>query len=88
MKMKKNYKKENNTLKNEVSSLKKIIKDDLYKGFLNQLSEKEKISSLEKTIKRLRNNNKDLKERIKELEGNNRRTVRIRKIKNNNDTIK
>lgn len=81
MKMKKNYKKENNTLKNEVSSLKKIIKDDLYKGFLNQLSEKEKISSLEKANKRLRKNNKDLKERIKELEGNNGRTVRIRKNK-------
>lgn len=81
MKMKKNYKKENNTLKNEVSSLKKIIKDDLYKGFLNQLSEKEKISSLEKANKRLRKNNKDLKERIKDLEGNNGRTVRIRKNK-------
>lgn len=79
--MKKNYKKENNTLKNEVSSLKKIIKDDLYKGFLNQLSEKEKISSLEKANKRLRKNNKDLKERIKELEGNNGRIVRIRKNK-------
>lgn len=81
MKMKKNYKKENNTLKNEVSSLKKIIKDDLYKGFLNQLSEKEKINSLEQTNKRLRKNNKDLKERIKELEGNNGRTIRIRKNK-------
>lgn len=81
MKMKKNYKKENNTLKNEVSSLKKIIKDDLYKGFLNQLSEKEKISSLEKTIKRLRNSNKVLKERLKELEVKNGRTVRIRKNK-------
>lgn len=81
MKMIKNYKKEINTLKNEVSSLKKIIKDDLYKGFLNQLSEKEKISSLEKTIKRLKNSNKALKERVKELEGNNGRTVRIRKNK-------
>lgn len=77
----KNYKKEINTLKNEVSSLKKIIKDDLYKGFLNQLSEKEKINSLEQTNKRLRKNNKDLKERIKELEGNNGRTIRIRKNK-------
>ena len=77
----KNYKKEINTLKNEVSSLKKIIKDDLYKGFLNQLSEKEKISSLEKTIKRLRNSNKVLKERLKELEEKNGRTVRIRKNK-------
>lgn len=81
MKMMKNYKKEINTLKNEVSSLKKIIKDDLYKSFLNQLSEKEKISSLEKTVKRLKNSNKDLKERIRELEGNNGRTVRIRKNK-------
>lgn len=81
MKMMKNYKKEINTLKNEVSCLKKIIKDDLYKGFLNQLSEKEKISSLEKTIKRLRNSNKVLKERLKELEGKNGRTVRIRKNK-------
>ena len=81
MKMKKNYKKENNTLKNEVSSLKKIIKDDLYKGFLNQLSDKEKISSLEKTVKRLKNSNKDLKERIRELEGTNGRSVRIRKNK-------
>ena len=77
----KNYKREINTLRNEVSSLKKIIKDDLYKGFLNQLSEKEKINSLEQTNKRLRKNNKDLKERIKELEGNNGRTVRIRKNK-------
>ena len=58
----KNYKREINTLRNEVSSLKKIIKDDLYKGFLNQLSEKEKINSLEQTNKRLRKNNKDLKE--------------------------
>ncbi len=81
MKMMKNYKKENNTLKNEVSSLKKIIKDDLYKGFLNQLSEKEKINSLEQANKRLRKNNKDLKERIKELEGKNGRTIRIRKNK-------
>ena len=81
MKMMKNYKKEINTLKNEVSSLRKIIKDDLYKGFLNQLSEKEKINSLEQTNKRLRKNNKDLKERIKELEGNNGRTIRIRKNK-------
>ena len=81
MKLMKNYKKEINTLKNEVSSLKKIIKDDLYKGFLNQLSEKEKINSLEQTNKRLRKNNKDLKERIKELEGNNGRTIRIRKNK-------
>ena len=81
MKMMKNYKKEINTLKNEVSSLRKIIKDDLYKDFLNQLSEKEKISSLEKTVKRLKNSNKNLKERIKELEGNNGRTVRIRKNK-------
>lgn len=77
----KNYKREINTLRNEVSSLKKIIKDDLYKGFLNQLSEKEKINSLEQTNKRLRKNNKDLKERIKELEGNNGRTIRIRKNK-------
>lgn len=80
-KIMKNYKREINTLRNEVSSLKKIIKDDLYKGFLNQLSEKEKINSLEQTNKRLRKNNKDLKERIKELEGNNGRTIRIRKNK-------
>ena len=80
-KIMKNYKREINTLRNEVSSLRKIIKDDLYKGFLNQLSEKEKINSLEQTNKRLRKNNKDLKERIKELEGNNGRTIRIRKNK-------
>lgn len=60
-----NYKKIN-TLENEVNSLKETIKDELYKEFMNKLSEAQETTRLKKENKKLRLKIKELKAIIKE----------------------
>lgn len=60
-----NYKKIN-TLENEVNSLKETIKDELYKEFMNKLSEAKETTRLKQENKKLRLKVKELKAIIKE----------------------
>ena len=54
-----------NTLENKVEELEGIIKDELYKVFMEKLSEPAKMERLIEENKRLRKKNKLLKEIIK-----------------------
>ena len=54
-----------NTLENKVEELESIIKDELYKVFMEKLSEPAKMERLIEENKRLRKKNKLLKEIIK-----------------------
>lgn len=51
-----------NTLENENDTLRKIMKDELWKAFINKLGEPEE-------IERLRTENKRLRAKINELKG-------------------
>ena len=57
-----------NILENENGILKETIKNELYKDFINKLSEPEKMARLEKENTILRKHNKKLKNKLKELE--------------------
>lgn len=59
-----------NTLENKVEELESIIKDELYKIFMEKLSEPAKMERLIQENKRLRKKNKLLKEIIKGDENN------------------
>lgn len=54
-----------NTLENKIEELEGIIKDELYKVFMEKLSEPAKMERLIEENKRLRKKNKLLKEIIK-----------------------
>ena len=54
-----------NTLENKVSTLEEIIKDELYNLFIEKLGEPAEIKRLKNANKRLREQNKSLKEIIK-----------------------
>lgn len=54
-----------NTLENKIEELEGIIKDELYKIFMEKLSEPAKMERLIEENKRLRKKNKLLKEIIK-----------------------
>ncbi len=54
-----------NSLENEVYTLESIIKDELYKEFMNKLGEPAEMQRLRKDNKRLRLQVKSLKEVIK-----------------------
>ena len=51
-----------NTLENENDTLREIIKDEMWKAFIDKLGEPE-------TMKRLRSENKRLREKVNELKG-------------------
>lgn len=55
-----------NSLENELESLKSIIKDELYKEFMNKIGETNECNRLRKENSRLRSKVKELKEIIKE----------------------
>ena len=57
-----------NTLEVENETLKGIIKDKLYKDFINKINEPNEIDRLKETNKKLRLKNKELREKIKEVE--------------------
>lgn len=50
-----------NTLENENETLKKVIKDELYNGFMNKLYETDEIQRLKAENKRLRRKNEQRK---------------------------
>lgn len=54
-----------NTLENKIEELESVIKDELYKIFMEKLSEPAKMERLIEENKRLRKKNKLLKEIIK-----------------------
>lgn len=54
-----------NTLENKIEELESVIKDELYKIFMEKLSEPAKMERLIKENKRLRKKNKLLKKIIK-----------------------
>ena len=55
-----------NTLENENETLKKAIKDELYKEFMKRLGEPLEVSRLKRENKRLRKQKKELQEIIRE----------------------
>lgn len=55
-----------NSLENELESLKSIIKDELYKEFMDKIGETKECDRLRKENSRLRSKVKELKEIIKE----------------------
>ena len=61
-----NYIKKINSLENENETLKEVIKSELYKLFMNKLGENIELDRLKSENKRLRKNNKILREMLKE----------------------
>lgn len=57
---------ENNTLKNEIETLKETIKEGLYEQFFKDLNKLENYEKLKEDNKRLREKNKALKETLNE----------------------
>lgn len=55
-----------NTIENEKEILEKVVKDKLYDTFMSKLSETQEIDRLTKENRRLRKNNKLLKQILKE----------------------
>ena len=63
---KKTDKKKINTLENKIETLENIIKEELYKEFINSVNNTMEITKLKKDNKRLREKVKALQEIIKE----------------------
>lgn len=55
-----------NTIENELETLKNVVKSELYKEFISKLGEQYEIDRLKKENKKLRMQNKALKELLKE----------------------
>lgn len=55
-----------NTIENELETLKNVVKSELYKEFISKLGEQYEIDRLKKENKKLRMQNKTLKELLKE----------------------
>lgn len=63
---KRKMRKQINSLENQVSTLESVIKDELYKEFMKKLGEPLAVERYKKENKKLRQQNKALKEIIKE----------------------